>query len=595
MTKSNLFTIMLLACGMISAQDSGTDATVIFNVNVIPMDSTRVLYNQTVKIESNRIVSIVDYEDADALKDIRGVINGTDKYLIPGLIDMHMHIREDRVGDLFLYLANGVTTVRNLHGSPWHIRLRNRIAEGEIMGPRFFTTGPTTYSANLEDTPEAAASFVLEQKKMGYNALKMYGTRPDYSMSSETYRMLLQTATANNIPVVGHTPRGIPLQEVLDAGQQSIDHLEEIYYGYLPMQQAMGKIADFQFGRISLAEYRQANPEFPDLEKIIDPLIIQLAGEIKASRTYITPSLIAFEAIVAQITPLFDTLILDERMNYIHPVDRLYWEKYNSYRGRWAGYLPEMLAIQQFILHIQHKMLREFIRINIPLMIGTDASLPFVHPGFSVHQEMALFVDYGASPFEALEAATVTPSKILGIEGEVGSIRPGKLADLVLLDDNPLEAIENTRKIYGVVAGGKWYSGISIKEELKNRADANQVLWKEIMNTEHRLQKGEVEAILKDYSKGGTHDDTFATYLENAVNRKGYEHVRNNNPEMAFKIFEWNTIYFPDSFNTWDSLAEMYMRLGNKEMAAKYYERSLDLNPENNNAREQLKTLHYPR
>ncbi len=485
MTKSHLYILIILACGMVSAQDAGTNTSVIYNVNIVPMDSARVLYNQTVHIEDNRIVSIGDYEADPAFKEIPGVLNGTGKYLIPGLMDMHMHIKEDRELDLFLYLANGVTTVRNLHGSPWHIKLRKRIAQGEIMGPRFFTTGPTTYSANLEDTPEAASSFVLEQKDLGYNAIKMYGTRPDYNMSSETYRSLLQTANTNNIPVVGHTPRGIPLQEVLDAGQQSIDHLEEIYYGYLPLQQAMGKIADFQFGRITLAEYRQAKPEFPDMEKIINPLIVQLAGEIKSSQIRITPSLIAFEAIVAQITPLFKTPILDERMNYIYPVDRLYWERYNSYRGRWAAYLPEMLAIQQFILQIQHKMLREFIRLKIPLMIGTDASLPFVHPGFSVHQEMALFVAYGASPFEALEAATVIPSRLLGIDGEVGSIHPGKLADLVLLDENPLEAIDNTLKIYGVVAGGRWYSGISIKEVLKNMADGNQVLWKKINDAEH--------------------------------------------------------------------------------------------------------------
>ncbi len=104
-----------------------------------------------------------------------------------------------------------------------------------------------------------------------------------------------------------------------------------------------------------------------------------------------------------------------------------------------------------------------------------------------------------------------------------------------------------------------------------------------------------MEAILKEYSQGDSHDDTFAHYLENAVNRKGYEHVRNNNLEMALKIFEWNTIYFPDSFNTWDSLAETYLRSGKKEMAARYYERSLELNPENNNAKEQLKKLQSPR
>ena len=210
-----------------------------------------------------------------------------------------------------------MTTVRNMHGSPWHVKLRERIANNEVIAPRLFTTGPTTFSTRVENTPEAAEKFVIEQKKAGYNSIKMYGTRPNYTMTAETYHRLLETAKKLNIRVVGHTPRGLPFQAVLDEGQASVDHAEEIYYVYEPILEKMGAIADFQFGKINLEEYRKRNAKFPDLQTEILPLIKKLAQDVKKSNLVFTPGLFTYEIIWRQITAEYPEMLADPNMQYV--------------------------------------------------------------------------------------------------------------------------------------------------------------------------------------------------------------------------------------------------------------------------------------
>ncbi len=429
-------------------------------------------------------------------------------------------------------------------------------------------------------------------KKAGYDAIKMYGTRPDYSMTAETYHRLLETAKKLDIPVVGHTPRGLPFQTVLDDGQASVDHAEEIYYVYQPIIEKMGAIADFQFEKISLEEYRKLNPKFPDLQKEILPLIKRLAQDVKKTDLVFSPGLITYETIVRQITSEYPEMLGDPKMQYVYPLQRVYaGPGFNSYRGRWSDRLNEMRTLHKYLLEIQKLMVREFYKAGVPIIAGTDATLTFVIEGFSLHNELQRLVDAGLTPFDALKAATITPAKFLKIDNKVGTIAVGKNADLVLLDANPLEGIKNTRKISGVFVNGKWLSKSKTVQMLEDFALSYQPFWDVITDSQKYFSKGDFKGGLAAYKRLENKTDEISSYFESTVNFQGYTFIRQKNLEKAEELFKLNTEYFPNSANAWDSLAEVYMLKGNQDLAIKYYKRSLELNPNNTNAAEQIKNL----
>ncbi len=592
---SNLFSLFLFIFFVFpinfSAQKYKALTFAITDVNIIPMDSARIVENLTVIIKNENITAIGSADQIQIPKNAE-MINGSGKYLIPGLFDMHIHIEQGREKSLVLYLANGVTTVRNMHGSPWHVELRQRIANNEVPGPRFFTTSPTTFNARLENTPEAAEKFIIEQKKAGYDSIKMYGTRPDYAMSKETYHRLLETAKTINMRVVGHTPRGLPFQAVLDEGQASVDHAEEIYYVYQPILEKMGAIAHFQFGKISLEEYRKLDAKFPDLPTEILPLIKKLAQDAKKSDLVFAPGLFTYETIWRQITAEYPEMLADAKMQYVYPLQRLYaGPGFNSYQGRWSDRLDEMRTLHKYLVELQKLMVSEFYKAGVPMMAGTDATLPFVIEGFSLHDELQRLVDAGFTPFDALKAATITPAKFLEIDDKVGTVAVGKNADLVLLDGNPLTDIKNTRKISGVFAGGKWLSKTKINQSLDDLASSYQPFWNVIQDSQKYFSKGDFKGALEAYKRLDKKTDEIAGYFESTVNFQGYTFIRQKNLEKAEELFKLNTEYFPKSANVWDSLAEVYMLKGEKGLAIKYYKKSLELNPNNTNAINQIKKL----
>ena len=242
-------------------------------------------------------------------------------------------------------------------------------------------------------------------------------------------------------------------------------------------------------------------------------------------------------------------------------------------------------------LELQKMMVREFDKAGVPVMTGTDAPLTFVYPGFTLHHELELFVESGLSPFNALKAATVTPAKFLKIEDEVGTIAVGKRADLVLLDANPLENITNTRKISGVFANGRWLSKSDLDKMLAKIASVYKPVWEELQKFQVFLDKGDVKNALEIYKNSEGKNADLANYLEGAVNDIGYRYIAAKDFDKALEVLKLNTEYFPNAFNTWDSLAEVYMLKGEKDSAIKFYKKSLELNPNNNNAINQLKKI----
>ena len=232
-------------------------------------------------------------------------------------------------------------------------------------------------------------------------------------------------------------------------------------------------------------------------------------------------------------------------------------------------------------------------KAGVGILAGTDTSNPFCMPGFSLHDELSLLVKAGLTPMQALQTATLNAARFLGREKDLGTIEKGKIADLVLLDANPLDDIANTKKIASVIYGGQLFPRAALDqmlsqiEALANRQPISEVMMKTI-------QEKDVAAAVQEYrdlkaSQPGAYD-----FSVNELIRLGYELIRVGKIPEAIGIFKLSVETYPTSFNTYDSLAEAYMDHGDRDLAIKNYKKSLELNPGNTNAAEKLKQLAAP-
>ena len=229
-------------------------------------------------------------------------------------------------------------------------------------------------------------------------------------------------------------------------------------------------------------------------------------------------------------------------------------------------------------------------RAGVKILAGTDTLNPYCFPGFSLHDELGLLVKAGLSPMEALQAATLNPARFMGKEKDFGTVETGKIADLVLLDANPLNDIANTKRIDAVVLGGKLFPSASLDgmlakvEALASRKSTADALLKTI-------QQKDVNAAIKQYHELKATEPTAYDFGEDQLNGLGYQLLEMKKFEDAIRMLELNVEAYPQSSNAYDSLAEAYMADGDKDLAIKSYKKSLELNRANENAKKMLKQL----
>lgn len=573
----------------LSLTPAAAQTTAITHVTVLPMDADRALPDQTIVIRGARIAALGPAASTPVPRGA-AVVDGRGKFLIPGLFDTHVHLRpESAATDLLLYLANGVTTVQSMHGSPWHLDLRGRVAAGALPGPRILTTGPTTATAGVR-TPEDAERLVREQKEAGYDAIKQYGVGD--VTPRETYHRLRAAAREQGIRLVGHAPRNLPFSAVLEERQESVDHMEEIVYTYAPIVAQFGPYLDIQFGR--------APPTNPDsLGRALPPIarfdggVAALARDMAAAGIAVTPTLVAFRTISISVADEFFTRLALPEMVYVDPMVRVRWGPgLNRYRsGGWANKLALMSTILTASFELQLRLVRAFHEAGVPLMTGTDAPLDLVPPGFTLHEELRLFVAAGLTPYDALVAATRTPAERLGLAARTGTIAPGKEADLVLLDADPRADIRATERIAGVWVRGVHWPQQRLRGTLDSIATAHRVRDRQLAPLLDAFEAGDARRVLAGYRATGDTTAGLAQLVESMVNRLGYQHLGRGNVDSALAVFLLNTAHFPAAFNTWDSLGEAYLVKGDSARAIENYEKSLALNPDNANAREYLERL----
>src|ERR1700723_2775866 len=424
--------------------------TVITHATVVNPGTSSVQRNKTVVITGDRITSVSDTEKFQLPKNAR-VIDATGQYLIPGLWDMHVH---SAFGDWFpggrdiilpLFIANGVTGVRDMGGDiPVLSAWRKQIAAGEIIGPRMVISGPMLdgYLADgislrfpssiAVTTPTSAVAAVDSLKAQGVDFIKVQSEVPD-----DAYHAAAAEAHKKGLPFVGHVPTKVHLEETVAAGQKSIEHLMGIF------EACSGEEDKFISGKGDLKLMLTAH----DQQKC-DALIHLLAK----SQTWQVPTL-AWQR---------GGTFLDQRDLKHQPLDKYvpaYWRDVT-----WRRFTDEMmpdllkdpLALRQEYFARNLQKVGTMHRAGVPFMAGTDtAPGVYIMPGFSLHDELANFVEAGFTPMESLQTATSNPARFLGMEASLGSVEPGKVADMVLLSANPLEDIRNTRKISIVVANGQ--------------------------------------------------------------------------------------------------------------------------------------------
>jgi imidazolonepropionase-like amidohydrolase len=373
------------------------------------------------------------------------VVNGRGKYLIPGLWDMHVHLSfPPGAAQIFLPLmvANGVLGARDMHSflSPI-ISLKHAVASGAQVGPRLFVAGsavdgPNSYlpGARIVHTPDEARAAVRELKAAGVDFIKVYSSLP-----KDLYLVVASEAKSEGIPFVGHVPYPLTAAEASDAGQRSLEHLTEVDVGTSSDEAAI-KAEE-------LEAMNQKHGYIPDpnrLRSTFDSVkAAALFERFRRNDTWQVPTLVVFyqERQIAEPGVRGN----DSLLVYIPKLLRDYWRS-----------LPTDIATKMVALYAVHAdLVGRLNRAGVPILAGSDSPNPFVYPGFSLHDELGLLVYSGLTPAEALRTATINPATFLGVADSLGTVATGKVADLVLLEANPLADISNTKRIRAVIQGGR--------------------------------------------------------------------------------------------------------------------------------------------
>lgn len=447
-------------------------AYAITNANVLSDNGQYMRPNQTVLIQEGKITKVGS--DLSLPEDAQ-VIDGTGKFIIPGLIDAHVHLWQSP-NDLLLYLANGVTHVRELNGSEEHLQWRAEIASGR-PGPDLFVATRRHNSssgiaglfdrwaakinpvADIDDIPER----VNEIKDAGYDAIKIYTL-----LSNDHFFAFNEEAGNSDIQILGHIPYNLPLSELWPSNLKEIAHVEEFV-----------KALDREFGG-----YGRDNTEV--FLEFVEKRSTDIASRLAENNMAVVSTLALVESFPAQKMSVESALshVHVEHVNRgiaeaLHPsIKVMGWlPEVNIYRLP-EDYPEERVPGNQRYWKAYAKanqILLQAMRDNrVKVLAGTDANVPVMVPGFSMHDELAALVRTGYTPADALRSATVETAQWMGLQ--TGVIASGYQANLVVLDSNPLADIHNTRAISGVMSNGRWYSSEDTQAMLKAVRDANAVV-----------------------------------------------------------------------------------------------------------------------
>src|SRR5579871_1767291 len=463
-----LLATIVLVLGLASiglAQNRGTSSLLYINdVTVIDTTGGPAQGHRSVIVRDDRIVGVVPPEELEKDGKRPGVwIDGRGKFLIPGLWDMHVHMvfgdwfPQGKEINLPLFLANGITGVRDMGGELEVLQeWRKEISAGTLLGPRIVMSGPMLDgpaprfpSSIAIKTPEDGRRAVDDLKRRGVDFIKLQSLIPRDAVFA-----IADEAHKQGITFVGHVPDAVRASEASNAGQKSFEHLIGIFEGSSPLEDQFirGTKTESQF--LSTYDPKRAEALFALLAK---------------NQTWQCPTLVWERG----------GNLLDQN-DFAHDTREKYvpasWKD-----GTWKRFTEQImhdfntddLATRKRFVEKELEVVNEMHHAGIPFLAGTDTPPGvYIFPGFSLHEELQRFVAAGFTPLEALQTATINPAKFLGMEDKVGTVEPGKFADLVMLDANPLEDIRNTQKIAAVFTNGHYLSRAALDKMLAGVEEA---------------------------------------------------------------------------------------------------------------------------
>ncbi len=414
------------------------DAVAFVDVNVVPMDSERLLAHQTVVVSGGRILALGPVGSTPVpVSAVR--IEGQGRYLMPGLVDMHLHLvpgvgePEDPAGQvLALLLANGVTSARALGGpKDTALKVRDRVARGEVLGPTLWVAGPSLHGKSVQG-PEQARQRVREDKAAGYDGLKTHGY-----LGRETYDVMVAEARAQGLQVSGHVTPDVGLFHALESGQQ-VEHLDGYLNELLPENDA----ARAEVGQVEVGDA---------LDRMDPARIPALAEATKRAGVWSSPTLDRFETVTSPEG--VEPLRARPELRYVPRAAVKAWTRMVSSDPRMTGVSAER---KRKFAELRRQVTRELYAAGAKLLVGSDSPQLFMVAGFAMHREMEALAAAGVPTYGVLEAATRNPAEYLGEADTWGTVAEGKRADLLLLDANPLEDVKHTRDLAGVMVRGHW-------------------------------------------------------------------------------------------------------------------------------------------
>ncbi len=468
MMKQLSFTLILFAT--LSCRQSFTGDILIENVNIIDVKSGSIVKGQDVVINGNKITKITEHYGNNIHSGI--VVNGRNKYLIPGLWDMHVHMMRNEwyKSQMPLLRANGITGFREMWGDlkiANYVKsqmLKDSLPYFRFVAPGHILDGKIPYWDNSIPVASTGAAIRSVDSLINSRAdfIKVYSF-----LHPDVFHAIAQRCKENNFPFAGHVPHTVRLTAAARAGMASMEHL----YGFLA-EACSNSDSAMALMELSVKAFEAGNTkERNRIGVLFHSLVLDNFSEqklkatsqvLKANNTYVVPTLATLRGIYFINDTSFTN---DPRTKYMSEETLEYWKEvtesdlkkntevdWQHKRKRWQ---------------VEQQIMRILIAENVPIMAGTDSDNPYAFPGFSLHDEMALYVELGMTPIDALRSATTVPARFLNMADSLGSIEEGKLADLVLLNANPLENIRNTTTIDAVIANGKLYSKSYIDSILK--------------------------------------------------------------------------------------------------------------------------------
>lgn len=426
------------------APATGTIAFV--GVDVLPMDRDALLRDQTVIVRDGRIATIAPKATVEIAPDTLR-IEGAGRILMPGLAEMHGHVPGPEDAQyaqdvLFLYLANGVTTVRNMSGHPWHLDLRRRIDGGEVAGPNLIAASPWLSAK----TAEEAERKVREAKQAGFDLVKI-GDMPRVA-----YAAMANTAHALELPFAGHVPFEVGLVGALDAKQASIDHLDRYVEFLVPAGSDVTSRDPGVFGSGWIGSVDRSR---------MDAAVRRTV----AAGTWNVPTLSFIEHLASPEPP--ETMIGWPEFRYLPREVRDAWVRAKHEYAARGDFSPEAARA---LVRLRRELLEALHDGGAPIALGSDAPQFFNVPGFSVHREMRMMVEAGLTPYEVLVTGTRNPARALGTPDAFGTVAVERRADLILLEADPRADIGNAARRVGVMVRGQWWPEAALQSRLREIA-----------------------------------------------------------------------------------------------------------------------------